>query len=146
LGVMTTDGLQVFLPLATMSITQVGRWSDVSCGSPLQMAFKFSYHLKLCRLPKLDTRMASVAGHDYKRPSSLLTICSHASYPSWTLEGLQLGVTTTNGLQVFPPFAAVLVTQVGRWRGVSWGSQLQDGLQRIPRGVAKPQGIPQLIL
>ena len=146
LGFMTTNDLQVFLPLAAVPVTQAGHWRGISWESWLQMAFRSSYHLQPCRLLKLDAGATSVVGHHYKWPSSFLTIWNCAGYPSWTLEWRQLRVTTTNGLQVFPPFAAVLVTQVGRWRGVSWGSRLQDGLQRIPRGVAKPQGIPQLIL
>jgi len=58
------------------------------------MAFKSWYHLQSCQLPKLDTGGASVGSHDFKRPLSLLIIRSHAGYPSWTLEGRQLGVTT----------------------------------------------------
>jgi len=77
-------------------------------GHDHNMAFKSSYHLQPCWLPKLDTGGASVAGHDYKWPSSLLTICSCAGYLIWTLEGRQLGVTTTNELQVFLPFVAVM--------------------------------------
>ena len=68
LGVMTTNDLQVLLPLAAVPITQAGRWRGVSWGSRLQMAFN---------------------------PP---TTCIRAGYPSWTLEGRQLGVTTTNGL------------------------------------------------
>ena len=123
-GATTINGLQVLTLLATMPVTQAECWrgiswghhykwplsppntcsrvgypwgmlGGVSWGSRLQMAFKSSYHLQSCGLPKLDAGGASVEGHDYKWPLSLL-----------------------------PP-AAVLVTQVGCWSGVSWGSRLQ---------------------
>jgi len=100
------------------------------------MAFKSSHHLQLCQLPKLDTGGASAVGPGYKWPSSLLKMCSSVGYPSWTLEECQLGVMITNGLQVFLPFAAVLVTQAGHWGSVSLGLRLQNGLQVfLPRAV-----------
>ena len=43
--------------------------------------------------------------------------------------GHQLGVTTTNGLQVFLPSIVVLVTQIGHWRGLNWGSRLENGVE-----------------
>jgi len=117
LGVTTTNGLQVFLSLATVLVTQAGRWRTVSWGSRLQVAFKSSYHWQLCPLPKLntraasvgvtttnglqvevDTRAASTGGHDYKWPLSSPTTCNLTGHPSWTVEGHQLGVTTTNAL------------------------------------------------
>ena len=121
-----------------MPVTQAGRWRGVSWGLRLQIAFRPSYHLQLCRLSKLDAGGVLVGGHDSKWHSSLLTIYSHADYPSWTLEGCQLGVTTSkwpsslptsysragypswmleghqlggHGLLVFLSFAPVLVTQ-----------------------------------
>jgi len=54
------------------------------------------------------------------------------------MEGCQFRVTTTDDLQVFLPFATVPVTQAGRWRDISWGSQLQYCLQRILQEVVKP--------
>ena len=81
---MTTNGLQVFLSPAVMPITQLGAGGE------------------------------SVGSHDYKWPSSLLTTYSRVGYPSWALKGRQLGVMTTNDLQVFLPPAAVLVTKLGR--------------------------------
>jgi len=98
---------------------------DVCWGSQLQMTFKSSCHLQPCRLPKVDAWGASVGGHDYKWPSSPPTTYSRAGYPSYTLEGHQLGVTTINGLQVLLSPAAMPVIQAGRWRGVSLGSRLQ---------------------
>jgi len=107
------------------------------------MAFKSSYHLQSCRLPKLGARGASVGGHNYKWPSSLPTTYSHAGYaswgargvsvgghdskwpsslpttcscagyPGWEPEGHQLGVMTTNGLQVFLSPAVMPITQLG---------------------------------
>ena len=44
-----------------------------------------------------------------KYPSNLLTTYSCAGYPRWTMEERQLGVTTTNGIQVFLQFVAVPV-------------------------------------
>jgi len=129
LGVTTTNGLQVFLAPATMWATQVGRWRGVRWGSKLEMAFKSFYQLQPCRLSKLGAKGTSIGGHDYKWPSSLLTTSSCAGYPSWALEGHQLGVTTTNGLQVFLPSAAVPVNQVGHWKGVNWGFTTTNGLQ-----------------
>jgi len=149
LGVTTTNGLQVLLPLAAVMVTQAGRRRGVSWGSQLQMAFQSTYHLQPCRLPKLDAGGASVGGsrlqmafessyhlqpcrlpkmdiggasvgcHNYEWPSSLPTTCSHAGYPSWTLKECQLGVTTTNVLQVFLPPTVMPVTQAGRCRGIS---------------------------
>ena len=103
MGATTTNGLQVLQPLATVSATQAGRWKSVSWGSLLQMAFKSSNHLQLCRLPKLDAGGASVGVHYYKWPSCTPSTCSRADYPSWTLEERQLGFTTTNGLPSSPP-------------------------------------------
>jgi len=107
--------LQVLLPPTVVPVIQAGRWRGVSRGSRLQMAFKSSYYLQPCQLPKLDTGGALVGGHDYKWPSSppstssrhkldaggvlvgghdykwpssLLTICSRAGSPSWTLGGV----------------------------------------------------------
>ena len=84
------------------------------------MAFKSSYRLQPCRLSKLDAGGISW-GSRLQWPSTPPTTCSRADYPSWTLEGRQLWVTTTNGLQVFLPLAAVSIAQVGSWSGVSWG-------------------------
>jgi len=83
-------------------------------GHDYKMASKSFCHLQPCRLPKLDTGGASVGGHDYKWPSSPPTIYSHAGYPSWTPEGCQLGVTSTNGFQVLLPSATMPATQVRR--------------------------------
>ena len=94
LGVTTTNGLQVLLPPVAVLITQTGHWEGISWRSRLQMAFKSSYHLQRHRLPKLDGGGASVTGHDYIWSSSLPTTYSHASYPSWMLEGRKLGVMT----------------------------------------------------
>ena len=138
MGVTTTNDLQVLLPPTAVPVTQGGRLRGIGWGSRLQMAFKSSYHLQPCRLPKLHAGGASVGGHDYKWPSSPPITCSHAGYPSWTMEGCQFRVTTTDGLQVFLPFATVPVTQAGRWRDISWGSQLQYCLQRILQEVVKP--------
>ena len=89
------------------------------------MAFKSSYHRQPCRLPKLGAGWPSVGGHNYEWPLSLLTSSSHAGYPSWELKRRQLGVTNTNGLQVFLPPVTMPVVQAGCWRGVSWGSRIQ---------------------
>ena len=48
------------------------------------MAFKSSYHLQSCRLPKLDAQGASVGAHNYKWRSSPPTTYSHVGYPKWT--------------------------------------------------------------
>jgi len=101
-------------------------------------------HFWACRLPIKDKR-AECLPHFQKWPTSLLTISSRVGYPSWALKVCQLGlrlpmafkssyhlqpfgypswtlgVTTTNGLQVLLPPAAVVVTQAGCWRGISWG-------------------------
>ena len=88
IGGTTSNGLQVLLPLTTVPITQARHWRGISSGSRLQMAFKSSYHLQPCRFLKLD------AG------------------------GCQLAITTTNGIQVLLPPAAMPVIQAGCW-GVS---------------------------
>jgi len=73
-GVMIINGPQHPQPLAVVPITQAGRWRSVSWGSSLQMAFNTFNHLQPYRLPKLDDRER------------------------------QLGLTTTNGLQVLNHF------------------------------------------
>uniref|UniRef100_A0A7C9DAR0 Uncharacterized protein n=1 Tax=Opuntia streptacantha TaxID=393608 RepID=A0A7C9DAR0_OPUST len=87
--------LQLLLPLAVVPATQAGRCRTVSCGSPLQMAFKPSYHLQPCRLPRPDAIEPSVGGHDYKCPSIPPTTCSRAGcpsgYPNQMTEECQLG-------------------------------------------------------
>jgi len=83
------------------------------------MAFKYSHHLLPCRLPKLDASGASVEGHGYKWPSSLLSICRHDDYPRWILAERQLGATPTKGLLVLLPSVAVLITHARCWRGVT---------------------------
>jgi len=112
LGVTTTNGLQPLLPPVAVPITQVGHWRGVSCGSRLQMVFKSSYHLQPCRLPKLGAGAALV------------------------------GVTATNGFQVFLSPTAVLVTQDGCWRGVSWKSRLQIAFRSSYR--LQPCRLPKL--
>jgi len=110
LGVTTANGLQVHLSLAVVPVTQAGRWKGINWVLRLQMAFKSSHRFQPCWLPKLDAEGASIGVHDYKWPSSPPTTYSHADYPSWMSEGHQLGITTTNGLQVHLPLAVAPIT------------------------------------
>ena len=59
-----------------------------------KVAFKSCNHLRPCRLTKLDDEGALAGQATQMWPSSLRTIRSYAGYPSWTLKGLKLGVTT----------------------------------------------------
>jgi len=59
-----------------------------------KVALKSSYHLRPCWLTKLDNEGASAGHTTHMWPSGLLTIRSHAGYPSWTLKWHLLSVTT----------------------------------------------------
>ena len=108
-GVMTTNQLQVLLPLVTIPVIQAGHWRGISWGHDYKWPSSPSTTCSSAGYPSW-TLGALVRSRNYKWPSSPPTTCGRAGYPSWMMEEHQLGVTTTDSLQIFLPPVAVSVT------------------------------------
>jgi len=94
LGVTITNGLQVFLPLAAMLVTQVGRWRGISWGVKTTNVLQVFLPPAVVPVTQAGRWRGVSWGHGYKWPSSFFTTCSHVDYSSWMLEGRQLGAMT----------------------------------------------------